>query len=338
MSARRLFLDRGPGEDRGVVTLDGRPERLLIERAGADPQPRFGARYRVRIDEMGGPLGLAFVDLGEGVGGVMRLKSGGPPRGAVLQAKVTAEARADKAAVLKLIGPADGRPGLLEQAPRLEQRLRDFAPGAEITVGAAAREAADDAQDAALAVRHALGDGLSLTVEPTRALVSVDVDLSPGATRSRPVVANLEAIRHSARLLRLKALGGTVVIDLVGGGRDEPRLLQEARTAFQPDQPGVVILPVSRLGLLQVARPHRERPVAEVLCDGDGCLSARSVAQRLIRALEREGHASPGALLEAACAADVAAELGPLIAGLGPRYSVTAALGWDRLKTDIRQR
>ncbi len=177
-----------------------------------------------------------------------------------------------------------------------------------------------------------------LTVEPTRALVSVDVDLSPGAGRLRPVFANLAAIRQAARLLRLKSLSGTVVIDLVGGSRDEPRLLQEARTSFQPDQPGVVILPVSRLGLLQVARPHRERPLEQVLCAADGRLSARSVAQRLVRELEREGRSSTGALLEGVCAPDVAAELAPLAAELGPRYSVTPALGWDRLKTDIRQR
>jgi len=34
MSERRLFLDRGIGEDRGVVALDGRPERLLLRYAG----------------------------------------------------------------------------------------------------------------------------------------------------------------------------------------------------------------------------------------------------------------------------------------------------------------
>ncbi len=338
MNERRLYLDRGPGEERGVVTLDGRPERLLIERAGADRGPRLGARYRVRVDEMGGGLGLAFVDLGEGEAGVMRLKPGGPSRGALLQAEVTAEARADKAAVLRLIGPAEGKPGLIGPAPTMQTRLRDVLPEGEVIIGAAAREAADEAEDEALAARHALGDGLVLTVEPTRALVSVDVDLSPGAGRLRPVFANLAAIRQAARLLRLKSLSGTVVIDLVGGSRDEPRLLQEARTSFQPDQPGVVILPVSRLGLLQVARPHRERPLEQVLCAADGRLSARSVAQRLVRELEREGRSSTGALLEGVCAPDVAAELAPLAAELGPRYSVTPALGWDRLKTDIRQR
>ena len=40
---RRAFLDRSPGETRGVVLLDGRPERLLIVRDG-DATPRLGAR------------------------------------------------------------------------------------------------------------------------------------------------------------------------------------------------------------------------------------------------------------------------------------------------------
>ena len=36
MSERSLFLDRGIGETRGVVLLDGRPERLLIELSASD--------------------------------------------------------------------------------------------------------------------------------------------------------------------------------------------------------------------------------------------------------------------------------------------------------------
>ena len=44
MSTRTLFLDRGLGEDRGVVLLDGRPERLLIAREGEAAAIQVGAR------------------------------------------------------------------------------------------------------------------------------------------------------------------------------------------------------------------------------------------------------------------------------------------------------
>jgi hypothetical protein len=75
-----------------------------------------------------------------------------------------------------------------------------------------------------------------------------------------------------------------------------------------------------------------------MLLADDGRLSARSVAQRLARSLEREGRADPGARLIAVAAPDVASALQPLLAALGPRFDVAAELGWDRLKTDIRRR
>ena len=49
MSERTLFLDRGIGESRGVVLLDGAPERLLIVRDGDDARTRLGARHVARV-------------------------------------------------------------------------------------------------------------------------------------------------------------------------------------------------------------------------------------------------------------------------------------------------
>ncbi len=339
MSARRLFLDTCPGEVRGVVTVGGRPERLLVERDGVEHGPRLAARYTARITEIAQDLRLAYLDLGDGGQGVMAFKpSAAPARGETLSAEVVAEPRADKAAVLRRLGPAAGKPGPTSPAPNLEARLRAVAPGVEMLAGADAREAADEAEEAVLATLHDLGGGLSLSIEPTRALTAVDVDRAgagPGSAKAL-LDANLRAVAETARLIRLKGLGGSIVIDLIGFPRESDALLAAAREAFAPDQPGLTVLPVSRLGLLQVARPHRERPLSEVLCGPDGRLSARSVAQRITRALAREGAANPGSRLTAACAPETAAALRPLVAALGPRYQVVEALGWDRWTSDIR--
>jgi Ribonuclease G/E len=339
--ARRLYLDRSPGEARGVVTLDGLPERLLIEREGVARGPRLGARYRARITEITPSLRLAYMDLGGGEAAAAQLpKEGGPARGATVGAEITAEARAGKAAAARLLGAAAGEPDLIAAAPTLESRLLAFAPDSPpIQQGEAAREAADDAEEAALQVRHELPGGLRLSVEPTAALTAVDLDWSGEGSSSARLKANLSGLAHAVRLLRLKALGGAAVVDLIGfPGREGDRLVAEARRLLEPDAPGVTVLPVSRLGLLQLARPHRETPTAELLCAADGRLSARSVAQRLVRALEREGRADPGARLTAVASPEVAAELQPLLPVLGPRYDAAAELGWDRLKTDIRRR
>ena len=49
MSARRAYLDTTPGEIRGVVTLDGRPEHLMLARDDDDPRLQPGARIAVRV-------------------------------------------------------------------------------------------------------------------------------------------------------------------------------------------------------------------------------------------------------------------------------------------------
>jgi hypothetical protein len=90
--------------------------------------------------------------------------------------------------------------------------------------------------------------------------------------------------------------------------------------------PGVAFGPVSRLGVLHLAKPWRTAPVAERLTDGSGALSARTVAQRMARAIEREAR---GAVrVRATCAPDVAAaadHIRPaLLARLGPRFDIHA--------------
>ena len=338
MSERAAFLDVCPGERRGVVTLDGRPERLWIERSGVEAGPRLGARYRGRVSRISADGRLGFVELGPDGAGALPLKPASRlAQGAVLELEVVAEARQDKLPALKALGPSEGRPDRLAEAPSLEARLAAAAPGASVQGGPAAREAADAAEAAALAIRHDLGGGVSLWLEPTRALTAVDVDWTnqAGSGAGRAMQGNLLAISQAARLLRLKRLGGTVVIDLLGFPGPDPALRAAAREAFAPDGPGVAVFPVSRLGLLQVSKPHGEQPLRELLCGADGALSARSIAQRLVRALAREGAADPGGRLEAACSPEVAAELEPLARELGPRFQVAAQLGMARGTTDI---
>ena len=339
MSVRRAFLDIAPGETRGVITLDGLPERLWIERTGEAPWARLGARYHGRVAEVLKDAALAYVDIGIDPPGLLKLSgaAAGLTKGAGVRVEVAAEARAGKGPVLHLLGPASGSPEPVEPPPTLWVRLAAAAPGAEIIQGPAAREAADDAQEAALAVSHRLAGGVMLSIEATRALAAVDVDLGgEGAGPRKAMEANLRAVRHAARLLRLKRIGGAAVIDLVGFPRQGAVILEAAKTAFAPDQPGVTVLPVSRLGLLQVGLPHRERPIIEQLTDARGSLSPRTLAQGLVRDLQRQGAASPMARPVAVCAPAVAALLRPLVAELGPRFGVIEELGWEPSRTDIR--
>ncbi|MBC6983142.1 ribonuclease E/G [Caulobacter sp. 17J80-11] len=339
---RRLYLDVSAGETRGLVTLDGLPEILLIDRPD-EPRAELGARFVGRVTALARGAGSAFVELGVGPPAVLKLAgpAAGLAEGAAVRVEVVAEARADKGPVVEFVADAAGHAvGPVESAPSVAEQLRAFAPDAAVTTGEAAREACDLAEEAALESTCLLKDGVAVTIEPTRALVAVDVDRAAGGAEPgrKGLKANLAAVRQAARLLRLKSLGGTVAIDLLGFPEPRAVLTEAAQAAFAPDGPGVAVLTPNRLGVLMLAKPHRRTPTIERLCDPDGRLSALTVACRLARRFEAEGAAQPGVLLEAVCPPDVAERLRPLAARLGPRFSVAAEVGRDRARADIRPR
>lgn len=307
MADRRIYIDEAPGETRGVVTLDGRPERLLIEREG-ESWPRLGLRRRARVALVDRALGLAVLDLGEEQEASLRLKAdrAPPAEGQFLDVEIAIEPQGGKPAVARVLtSEAAG-----DRAPQsFEQSLALLAPGAPVILGAEARSVADEAEDEALAVEHALGGGVSLAIEPTRALTAVDVDLgSAGGDGKRAArQANLAALAALGRLLRLKALGGLVVVDLVGRGHDGPALARAVQAAFAADQPGVVIGPVTKFGTLELALPRRYRPLREILCDAAGRPGIQTLALRFVRAVERQARAVPGGRFAARCAPEIAA-------------------------------
>lgn len=343
MSQRRLYLDRGIGEARGVVTLDDRPERLLIRRDGDDPRLRLGAQLVARVTSLEPALATAFLDLGEGVQAILPFKPDSRPvRGQALRVEIRSEPRRGKLAIVRALGEGQGAPRLLDAPPDLAAELRALAPEAELVEGREARAVADEAEAEALEVLHPIPGGGILAVEPTRALTAIDVDLSDrkGADAKRVTrQANLTALGMAARLLRLKGLGGIVVIDLVGRGHDGAALMAAARAAFGPDNPGVAIGPVGRFGTLELSLPRRVRPLVEVVCREDGALSDRSLAQRLVRQLQTEGEAQPGARLAAACAPEIATAARPLVdqlAGrLGARFSLVPDPAFPRDRIEV---
>lgn len=348
MNARRLYLDDAPGERRGVVTLDGRPERLLIQRK-ALPSPLVGEHWAARVRRIDRSLATAFLDLGQGsetllnlTGDALRLTEG-----ALISVEITSPARRGKGPVARFHGVEEGQPRLLAPAPTLEMQLKAFAPQQALVAGPMAREVADLAEAQVLAVEHGIPGGGSIAIETTRALTAIDVDLGArggGDPRRAMRQANLAAISQAARLIRLKGLAGLIVMDLIGKGQDGEAISSAVKTAFAPDQPGVVVGPISRFGTLELAIPRRQAPTHELLCEEDGRLTATTLALRLMRMAEQEGRADPGGRLSLICASAVAqaaeAFLPDLAARIGPRYDLqpfaeaTPLLGADHL--DVR--
>lgn len=309
MSERKAYIDHSAGEVRGVVALDGRPERLIIARDSATSVVKAGARFVARVRKVEPAFASAFLDLG-GVEALMSYKPDARPvEGSLLEVEVRTEARTGKLASVRPIGDGSGAPRLVEAAPDVEAQLAAAVKGAAIVTGREARRMADLAEDEVLEIVHRLPGGGDIAIEPTRALVSIDVDLGERKGQDAKRLtrqANLNAIAAAARLLRLKGLGGIVILDLVGRGHDGNALLTAARAAFSPDNPGVAIGPVGRFGTMELSVPRRSPPLTEVLCDASGRLSSESLALRLIRAIENEAQADGGARLTATCSTEVA--------------------------------
>jgi len=343
MSDRRIYLDRGIGETRGVVTLDGRPERLIVRRDDDDPRLLLGARLVARVASLEPALATAFLDLGGGAEAILPFRPDAKPvRGQLLEIEIRGEPRRGKLAVARAFGPGEGAPRLTAAAPDVAAELQELVRGARLVEGRAARDVADEAEAEALEVVHPLPGGGELAIEPTRALTAIDVDLSErkgGDAKRVTRQANMAALGMAARLLRLKGLGGIVVIDLVGRGHDGNTLMATARAAFGPDNPGVSIGPVGRLGTMELSLPRRTRPLAEILCRADGALSDRTLAQHLIRRIEADAASQPGARLVARCAPDVAKAAAPLAKLLaeqiGARFAITTDAGLPRDRLDV---
>ncbi len=130
-----------------------------------------------------------------------------------------------------------------------------------------------------------LAGGGRLVIEPTLACTAVDVD---GEGRDA-LALDLEAATELARQLRLRNVGGTIIVDFVDLARPQERKrLEEAlRRAFRDDPLNVQIQPMSPLGIVQISRARRGRPLAARwrrpcrLCAGSGqeeSLEARAEA------------------------------------------------------------
>jgi Ribonuclease G/E len=330
MSTRRAYVDEGIGESRGVVTLDDAPERLLIRRPGDEPRLQLGARVAAIVASVEPALSSAFVDLGDGLQAILPFKAESRPvRGQAVAVEIRGESRGSKLATVRLLGPAEGRPRLLAAAPPLAELLGSYAADGRVVTGAAARRAADEAEAEALETLHPMPGGGPLAIEPTRALTAIDVDLGErkgGDAKRVTRQANLTAIAMAARLLRLKSLGGLVVIDFAGRGHEPASLINAARLVFAPDNPGVAIGGIGRFGALELSLPRRTRPVAEILCAPSGRPTPQTLALRLLRRLLQEAEAQRGARLRAVCAPAVAVEAqalsGALSAIIGARFEI----------------
>lgn len=168
----------------------------------------------------------------------------------------------------------------LPEAVRPELELLDSGTSAFALTGV------DEAIAEALSGEVPLDGGGRLLIQETAACVAIDVD---GGNRAA-LDADLAAAAEVARQVRLRNLGGTIVVDFIDlPTRPQRQRLEEAlKKAFRDDPQAVQLYPMSPLGLVQLSRPRRGRTLAALMarpcgsCRGTGRQpSLRAVAEQI---------------------------------------------------------
>ena len=147
-----------------------------------------------------------------------------------------------------------------------------------------------------------LPTGGYLVIQPTEALTSIDVNTGRYTGRRDPestiLKTNLEAAREVARQLRLRDIGGIIVVDFIDmetrGNRD--KVLQELRTHLGHDRARTRAFAVSELGLIEMTRQRVRPSLWQSMttdcptCTGTGrVFRPEVVVRRMERSLRRAG-------------------------------------------------
>ena len=156
----------------------------------------------------------------------------------------------------------------------------------------------------ALSRRVDLKSGGYLVIDQTEAMTTVDVNTGAfvGARNFDDTVfrTNLEAAQAIARQLRLRNLGGIVIVDFIDMSRDDHReaVLAEFRKQLARDRVKTMTGGFSQLGLVEMTRKRTRESLAHMLsepckaCEGKGVVKTpRSVCYDILREILREARA-----------------------------------------------
>ena len=148
-----------------------------------------------------------------------------------------------------------------------------------------------------------LPSGGSVVIDPTEALISIDIN-SSRATRGADIEetalnTNLEAADEIARQLRLRDMGGLVVIDFIdmGSNRNQREVENRMRDALEADRARVQVGRISRFGLLEMSRQRLRPSLGETSaitcprCSGQGSIrDVESLSLSILRIIQEEAN------------------------------------------------
>ncbi len=123
-----------------------------------------------------------------------------------------------------------------------------------------------DALDIARGIAEPLPGGGHLYIEPTRALIAVDVNTGADTSLAAGTKANFACAKTLPRALRIRGLGGQITIDMAPMPKKDRRGLEQAlRAAFKTDGIETTLAGWTPLGHFELQRKRGRIPLSEVL-------------------------------------------------------------------------
>jgi ribonuclease G len=383
---RELLISAGPGEWRAALVEDGKPVELRVERGdGAEFGSVHLGRVIRLLPALGAALvdigndRPAFLPQSEIFPRGRRLDEG---ERVIVQIRREAQGGKAPALTTRVTLPGDIAVGAAQLEPpsrlhpaatfaaalagafRAAERIEVDEPAAVPELRAAFADTAvahlpeiewpfdlDALFDEALAPTVALAGGGSVHFEATHAAILVDVDSGipkTGSPERTALMIDLAAAGAIARHIRLRNLGGGIVVDFIGiedrNARERIRASLARRLAADPIQPQ--ILGWTRLGHLELVRRRSTRPLADALLEPVPGIAfgktAVTIVHEALRALRRAAQAQPGGAWRLTADPDVAAALaGPAANALRTlerrlgqpiAIAIDAGLGRDRFQ------
>ena len=181
--------------------------------------------------------------------------------------------------------------------PKYAQRIRQY----EDSIPLFNRFQVEGQIESAFQREVRLPSGGSIVIDPTEALISIDIN-SARATKGSDIEqtalqTNLEAADEVARQLRLRDMGGLVVIDFIdmNANKNQRAVENRIRDALEVDRARVQVGRISRFGLLEMSRQRLRPSLGEISamvcprCTGKGTIrDTKSLALAILRLLQEE--------------------------------------------------
>ena len=188
-----------------------------------------------------------------------------------------------------------------------------------------AEEPIFDAYGIEVEISRALGrkvwlkSGGYIVIEETEALTAVDVNTGKYVGKGNPedtiLKTNLEAVKEIAYQLRLRNIGGIIIIDFIDmereGGRE--RVFQTLYEALKKDRAKTNILRISELGLVEMTRKRTRENLSRILCEpcsyceGKGVIKSKTtLCFEIFREIRREAMNVPSNMIIVALHPEVA--------------------------------